>query len=146
MAIVCNTKVQGDVGELLAKLVSQTEEAIVCVECANHTVVLYNHGAERLFGYEAEEILGEYVENILPIQKRKDSRVLTTGTRKDGSKFPLELTITTVDLNNQEYCAVIARPSEAAKTAELEEYRKTTKRRLLKEIGAVAEMRLAGRS
>lgn len=142
----CNATVEGNVGELLALLVSQTEEAIFCVECAGHTVVLFNGGAERIFDYNAEEILGEHVSAIVPVQERKESRVQTIGTRKDGTQFPLELTISTVEMNGKDYCAVIARESEVAKMAELAQYRKTVKQQLLKEMDSIADLKLASRT
>lgn len=143
MAIVCKTNVEGDVAELLTKLVSQTDEAIVCVECSSHTVVLFNSGAEKIFNWAAEDILGRSVTNIMPIQERKDSHVESVGTRRDGSSFPIELSISTIDLNGTEYCAAIVRKSETAKEAELVEYRKNTKAKLLKEMGTIANMRVA---
>lgn len=146
MAIVCNTDVKGDVAELLAKLVSQTEEAIVCVECSTHSIILFNSGAERVFGWSAEEILGKDVTTIMPIQERKDTRVESVGTNRDGTTFPIELSISTIDLNGSEYCAAIVRKSEAAAAAELAAYRKHKKQQLLKEVGTIADLKVAERT
>jgi len=145
---VCKTNVKGDVTELLAKLVSQTEEAIVCVECDHKAIVLFNAGAERLFGWKADEILGKDVATIMPHQPRKETKVKAIGTRHDGSKFPISISISTVDFNGKEYCAAIVREVESSLTdemAELVAYRKTRKQELLKEIGTIVDLKIASR-
>jgi len=146
MTAGCNTTVESDIGELLALLVSNTDEAIMCVECSGHTVVLFNGGAERVFGYTAGEILGKHVSAIVPVQERKEKRVQTVGTRKDGTQFPLELVISTVDMNGKQYCAVIARELDVVNLTELAHYRKTVKQQLLKEMDSIADLKLASRT
>ena len=71
----------------------------------------FSHAAERLFGWTAEEMIGQNVRRLMPAPYREhhDSyldRYLTTGERriigvgrvvvgerKDGSTFPMELTV-----------------------------------------------------
>src|SRR5208282_1030591 len=71
-----------------------------------------NPGAERLFGYSEEELIGQPVELLIPEQLRElhnkhvDSyfaaprtrmmgRGLSlAGRRKDGSEFPVEISLT----------------------------------------------------
>ena len=70
----------------------------------------FNPAAELIFGYQAEEIIGENVSTLLPEgerishQKSTDNSTLTSprivnisrdliGCRKDGSQFPLELNV-----------------------------------------------------
>mgnify|MGYP001824904105 CR=1 FL=1 len=145
---VCKSNVKGDVTELLAKLVSQTDEAIVCVECDKKSIVLFNRGAEQLFGWDADEILGKDVITIMPHQARKESKVKAIGTRADGTKFPIEVSISTVDFNGKEYCATIVREIDSSLTdemAELVAYRRTKKKQLLKEVGTIANLKIASR-
>src|ERR687897_585557 len=71
----------------------------------------FNRGAERIFGYRAEEIIGQPVTLLMPERYRElcvaglhrylrtgEARVVggTTelvGLRKDGSEFPMEMTL-----------------------------------------------------
>jgi PAS domain S-box-containing protein len=74
-------------------------------------IVLVNAQAERLFGYEREELLGRPVEVLLPAERRKaharhraayqvDPKVremgaglVLAGVRKDGSQFPVDVSL-----------------------------------------------------
>ena len=80
-------------------------------------VLEFNAAAERTFGYSAEEVVGlEMVDLIVPPSLRDQHRngfarhletgeakligrrIEITGMRADGSEFPVELTITRIDL------------------------------------------------
>jgi PAS domain S-box-containing protein len=80
-------------------------------------VVDFNPAAERIFGYTKDEAVGEdMAELLMPPSLRDphrrglaryletgqsvylDGRVELTGKRSDGSEFPLEVTITRIDL------------------------------------------------
>jgi PAS domain S-box-containing protein len=91
-------------------------DAVVMID-ADGTVVGWNPAAERIFGYQAEEAMGrEMADLIVPPELRDhhreglarfvetgygpilDRRVEITGMRRDGTTFPVELTITRVAL------------------------------------------------
>jgi PAS domain S-box-containing protein len=95
------------------------EAALDCVVTMDHDgrVVDFNPAAERTFGYQAEEVVGrEMAELIVPPELRArhrrglaryldsgqgkllDRRIEIIGMRADGSTFPVELTITRIDL------------------------------------------------
>jgi len=78
-------------------------------------VIGWNHAAEATFGYRADEVLGrDMAELIVPPALRSshrrglaryretdrpvvlDRRLELTGMRRDGSEFPVELTITRI--------------------------------------------------
>ncbi|MBZ0120264.1 MAG: PAS domain S-box protein, partial [Sandaracinaceae bacterium] len=110
-------------------------------------VSTYNGGAQRLFGYAPEEIVGRNVKLLMasPDRERHDgylrryaetqqARILgvareVTGIRKDGSRVPLELNVTESFIEGQRFFTGVLRDitrrkqSEAAlaeKTAALE--------------------------
>ena len=87
-----------------------TFDAIVTI-APDGIVKWFNRGAERMFGYRAEEILGQPVTLLMPERYRDlclaglhsflrtgEARVVdgTTelvGLRKDGSEFPIEMSL-----------------------------------------------------
>ena len=99
-----------DSEERLRSIVQSTKDAIVLVN-ALMKVAFWNKGAEAAFGYSAEEMIGQPVMTIIPeryhdvlewnVQRaRLVERLIMTsstlelvGRRKDGSEFPLELSL-----------------------------------------------------
>jgi PAS domain S-box-containing protein len=93
-------------------------DCVIIMDAAGH-VVEFNAAAERTFGYDAQEAIGrEMGELIVPPALRErhrrglaryleteqprvlDRRVEITGMRSDGSEFPIELTITRIDVDD----------------------------------------------
>jgi PAS domain S-box-containing protein len=95
------------------------EAAIDCVITMDHlgNVVEFNPAAERTFGYSSEEAVGrEMATLIVPEELRDrhrrglrrylesgkpvllDRRIEIEAVRRDGSRFPVELTITRIDV------------------------------------------------
>jgi PAS domain S-box-containing protein len=91
-------------------------DAVVSMD-AQGRVIGWNHAAEAIFGYPASEVVGrEMSELIVPPALREahrrglsrfleshrglvlDRRLELTGMRRDGSEFPVELTITRIAL------------------------------------------------
>ena len=78
-------------------------------------IVLINSQAERLFGYSRQELLGRPVEDLVPDRFRKGhpghrtgyfveprprpmgSALELSGRRKDGSEFPVEISLSPVE-------------------------------------------------
>ena len=102
-------------------------------------VLEFNPAAERTFGYSAAEAVGrELADLIVPPELRQrhrdglaryletkvpavlDRRLELTGMRADGSTFPVELTITRIDLPDQAGFAGYVRDITDRKEAEAE--------------------------
>lgn|GEM_PF-630388 len=101
-------------------------------------IVFCNPAAENIFGYSAEEMLGrplqELVAYALETKERYNDnddsfvqadshaqqtrRIESTGCRKDGSRIPVELTLSTLQLDNAWHYVAIVRDISERKAAE----------------------------
>jgi PAS domain S-box-containing protein len=93
----------------LAAVVQSSEDAIVSKDL-NGVVRSWNRGAEQLFGYTAEEMIGQSIRRIIPEdrQEEEDDVLLRIGRgervdhfetvrrRKDGSMVAISLTVSPV--------------------------------------------------
>ncbi|MCH8098690.1 MAG: PAS domain S-box protein, partial [Proteobacteria bacterium] len=59
--------------ERLAGILDIANDAVISID-DSHRITLFNHGAEMAFGYRAEEVLGEALEMLLPLEFREDHR------------------------------------------------------------------------
>jgi PAS domain S-box-containing protein len=97
--------------QALARLVDLAEDAILSVD-EDQRIVLFNRGAERTFGYVADEVIGRPLVVLIPARFHGvhhqhlrafaagpvDARVMgerrpVRGRRKDGTEFPADVTI-----------------------------------------------------
>lgn len=97
-----------------ARILMVAEDAIVSID-ADQRIILFNPAAERMFGYRAEEVVGQDLAMLIPASARQDhaaqieafarsksaSRMMSEraevlGCRRSGEVFPLEATITKV--------------------------------------------------
>jgi PAS domain S-box-containing protein len=91
---------------LLAAIVESSHDAIVS-KSLNGVITSWNKGAEQLFGYAAEEAVGQNITLIIPPERRHEERAIieqitrgervdhfeTVRMRKDGSLLDVSLTI-----------------------------------------------------
>lgn len=98
--------------EKLAGILDNADEAIISIN-ERQQIQLFNQGAERIFGYRAQEVMGERLDILLPeifrdihrqhienfSQGNQRSRNMTDrnskvyGRRKHGEEFPAEASI-----------------------------------------------------
>jgi PAS domain S-box-containing protein len=93
----------------LAAIVESSDDAIVSKDL-NGTIVSWNAGAERLFGYKAEEVIGKPITILIPHDRdneepfileriRRGERIdhyETVRLRKDGSHVEISLSVSPV--------------------------------------------------
>jgi PAS domain S-box-containing protein len=98
--------------DLLQAIADTTTDALIAIDDAGK-VIEWNRAAERIFGFPEKEMLGSSLNMVIPERYRDGhdqglERVNTggqrhvigktvrlDGKRKDGSEFPLELTVST---------------------------------------------------
>jgi PAS domain S-box-containing protein len=93
----------------LAAIVDSSDDAIVSKDL-NGIVRTWNHGAERLFGYTAEEAVGRSILLIIPSERRSEEEFVlgrlrcgqkidhfeTIRLRKNGEEVPVSLTVSPI--------------------------------------------------
>jgi PAS domain S-box-containing protein len=112
---------------VFAAIVSIAADAIVTVD-ERHAIVLFNEGAEQIFGYVAAEAVGQSLDLLLPpelaqrhgehirrfgrsavIARRMGAREEIVGRRKNGEIFPAEASISRVDVDGTRYYTAVLR-------------------------------------
>ncbi|MBI2313112.1 MAG: response regulator [Betaproteobacteria bacterium] len=120
----------------LTGILDIAEDAVISVDDAQ-TIRLFNKGAERAFGYSAEEVIGKPLDMLLPgyaraghrehverfgageaPSRRMGERAEIFGLRKDGTQFPAEASISRLDVNGERYFTAILRDVTERKRAE----------------------------
>ena len=93
----------------LAAVVESTDDAVVTKTLAG-IITTWNRGAQRLFGYEAQEVIGKPVTLLIPPDRideepcileklRRGERIEpyeTVRMRKDGTRFDVSLTVSPI--------------------------------------------------
>ncbi|MGB8988833.1 MAG: PAS domain S-box protein, partial [Candidatus Sulfotelmatobacter sp.] len=94
---------------LLAAIVDSSDDAIVSKKL-DGTITSWNQSAERLFGYKAEEAVGQHITLIVPWERRSEEEDIlrrlagggrvdhfeTVRKRKDGTTLDVSLTISPI--------------------------------------------------
>jgi PAS domain S-box-containing protein len=99
-------------------------DAIIIVDI-DEKIIFCNHSLERIFEYREEEILGEYLDTLIPKHYIEDFQtkldyynqhelepgniIETYGMRKDGSEFPLEMSLNTLKTDDDIFTTFIIR-------------------------------------
>ncbi len=115
----------------LGGVVALAPDAIVCVD-GRQRITLFNKGAEEIFGYRADEVMGRPLDLLLPessrarhgkhvtefgqspVQARQmGDRHEINGLRKDGSVFPAEASIVKLEVSGERIYAALLRDISA---------------------------------
>lgn len=121
----------------LRAILNGTAEGIICTDHEG-VVESFNPAAERLFGYSAEDLLGSHIGRLMPSPYRESSPELLAqltnggnvqrpgglasevkGVRRDGSIFPMELSLSGIEVNGEIKCVSIVRDITDRKGAEI---------------------------
>ena len=121
---------------LLNEILDIAADAIISID-ENQCITRFNRGAEEIFGYRAQELVGEAVEILLPEQFRGGHRKLVrdygsgqessrmmnqrtdiVGLRKDGTTFPARASISRIAQAGKTTLTVILRDVSDIRAAE----------------------------
>jgi two-component system sensor kinase FixL len=121
---------QAEREELLQASLAIVADALVLIE-EGGVVQSFNDAAERLFGWKAEDIIGQNFSRLMPpgedgaltghgsdAEDVSGSTRQLTGLRRDGSAFPMELRIGAVGVAGRRLLTMVVRDLTSAHEAE----------------------------
>jgi len=111
----------------LTNILDIAPEAVIVIDNSQN-ITVFNKGAENIFGYQADEILGKSLDILVPdsvvgvhkqnvisfidsadVHKDMGDRKEIFGKRKDGREFPCGASISKIKQNDEWICTVILR-------------------------------------
>lgn len=121
---------------VLAGIVTISADAIICVD-ESQRITFFNEGAEAIFGYSTEEIIGSPLELLIPHRfhvahaahihgfaeskvraRRMGERGRISGLRKNGEEFPAEAAISQLGSEGAKVYSVVLRDITERRRAE----------------------------
>lgn len=125
--------------DILAEIVEIASDAVICMD-AFQRITFFNKGAEAIFGWAPEEIIGQRIEKLIPERyrpnhprqvaefgrskvkaRRMGERREIAGLRKNGEEFSAEAAISQVHNGDDVIYAVVLRDVSVRKRFELRE-------------------------
>ncbi|MFW6084816.1 MAG: PAS domain-containing sensor histidine kinase [Gemmatimonadota bacterium] len=125
----------------LAAILNGTLDAIVSID-EDQRIELFNRGAERIFGYDEDQVLGEKLDVLIPehfrVAHRREVRKFgdgpdaartmgergeILGRRKSGELFPAEASISKASVEGRRVYTVVLRDTTERRKVEREQAR-----------------------
>ncbi len=124
-----------DSPEFFRRILAIADDAVLSVD-EDHRIILFNEGAEKIFGWRADEIIGQPLNTLLPqwagaphtrhmhafaageaVARPMRGRGIR-GRRRDGGEFPAEASISRIDVGGRTVFTAILRDVTAARRIE----------------------------
>ena len=125
-----------DSSAMLQAILNTVADGVVTVRASNGHIEKVNPSIQRMFGYAPAELVGAEFNTVIPALRRAPDELPPTdgppgelaptegrevdGLRKDGTTFPLELRVTTMELGGASYFTAVVRDSTARMAIENE--------------------------
>lgn len=122
--------------ERMASIIHSAMDAIISVDSLQR-ITLFNTAAEKMFGYTADEIMGQSLDILVPEFYRAEHRGQIdefgqtgitnrhmngyqgiTGVKKNGDEFPIDTSISQIELDGKKIFTAILRDVTESKRAE----------------------------
>lgn len=120
----------------LSGILAIAADAIISID-DDHRITMFNHGAEKIFGYNAADVIGLPLDRLIPSRfhathgshirhfaesgataRRMGERREIFGLRKDGGEFPAEASISMLEVGGQRIFTVVLRDITARREYE----------------------------
>src|SRR5690348_12244551 len=75
------TRLRAETNAVLAAIVASSDDAIVS-KTLDGVVRTWNAGAQRIFGYTPEEMIGQSIEKLLPLDRRQEEVEILSRLRR----------------------------------------------------------------
>jgi len=117
-------------------IISIAAEAIISVD-RRQCITIFNEGAEQIFGYAKEEMIGAPFDRLIPERfrarhnadfdrfaggpanaRKMGDRAAVYGLRKGGTEFPAEASISKVEVGGETFFSVVLRDITDRKAVE----------------------------
>ena len=123
--------------EQIKAILDTTVDAIITISDQG-TILSFNKAAEKIFGYEAEEVIGQNVKILMPSPYHEEHdgyihnyvdtghrKIIgigreVVGRRKDGAVFPMELAVSEIKLDHTRIFTGLVRDISERRQLELE--------------------------
>ncbi|MEL7038850.1 MAG: PAS domain S-box protein [Cyanobacteria bacterium J06592_8] len=121
-----------------AGILDNADEAIISID-ETQKITLFNQGAEKIFGYSQAEVLGQPLDILLPSRfvpvhhhhiqnftqtplsaRKMSERSTVFGRRRNGEEFPIEASISKLQLGNKRIYTAFVRDITERQLAEEE--------------------------
>ena len=128
-------------------IINLSADAIITID-ERQTIVTFNEGAERIFGWPRSEIVGKHLNALIPerfhevhvrhiasfakapeVARRMGERRKVFGRRRDGTEFPADASIARLDLTSGRLFSVVLRDATV-------QVRREERERALSQAGA----------
>ncbi len=122
--------------DLFSSFLAISADAVIAVD-EEQRIIFFNEGAERIFGWSADEVGGKYLATLLPERFRAahrghvqgfgaahgrarlmGERQEISGLRKSGEEFPAEASIQRMEIGGKNVYAAVLRDVSARYRAE----------------------------
>jgi PAS domain S-box-containing protein len=129
-------------------ILSISADAIISID-ENQRITLFNEGAEKIFGYSKQEVIGKPLDILIPerfraihrdhvagfiagmeTSRRMGARKTLSGRHKIGGEFPIDAAISKLDVGGKRIMTAVLRDITDEKRIENEQ-------RFLAEVGAI---------